>query len=771
MAFTSLSAQDDSARFSAIKGYGFFYKRMGIDSVLYVPLYESAHTPYRAGAIKYRKSDSSFYKYTGTQWLKVQEGGVATNGIDTVYTINDTVQVIETADETYFTIINSPYTEVLNDSTIIVGNDTLIIAGASGGGIWGEITGTLSDQTDLQSALDAKLEAVTTDATLTGDGTAGNPLKVDTLLISTRAWRQKGDDSLGAIIATKLSAVNLDTTRDATSATITNDAGTDAVIQLVDIGSDKAGLMSPVDKGRLDSLYGGLLTDTIHVVSVGDGVNSVYGSSDTIYNKRFHDSTYISWHTLGDSSIVAVLDTAGLRSAIGGSEGTVQGTGTTGTLAYWTDENTIAAGPLYDALIDQLTIDSIRVGQLRVGTGTPGVTDAYPLDVVHNAAAVSIYSTDATNPRLDFRSTNASLNNTADTYASIRGALHSTGGALIGYTAAASGPLVERFRITSAGHVGVGTSSPITLMHITQEDASANSIPTVLTLGHTTTATAGATFGVRIGTLLENGAGVTREPGSVSWNWESATSDAETGQMRWNMRVAGSSTEVMRLVGSNLGIGTTGPDRRLDILDAAAAQLRLTHTDGTVYTDAQTDANGVLTVTPTGRYIMSPTGSTSNYGVHENIIWTSNAVVTATGTSETDLYSNTTRANELGIDGESLEFVMHGSLGNNTGNATIRVYWAGTEVLDVTTTSSDPWAFEVRVTVMRTSSSNARVFARVIGGGFDLSGTTPNPRVTNVTTTFSNTNIIKATGQGSDGGTSIDMFEGVLKWRPTVSFE
>lgn len=28
---------------------------------------------------------------------------------------------------------------------------------SSGGAVWGDITGTLSDQTDLQSALDAKL--------------------------------------------------------------------------------------------------------------------------------------------------------------------------------------------------------------------------------------------------------------------------------------------------------------------------------------------------------------------------------------------------------------------------------------------------------------------------------------------------------------------------------------------------------------------------------------------------------------------------------------
>lgn len=50
----------------------------------------------------------------------------------------------------------------------------------------------------------------------------------------------------------------------------------------------------------------------------------------------------------------------------------------------------------------------------------------------------------------------------------------------------------------------------------------------------------------------------------------------------------------------NVGIWTTGPDRRCDILDSANPQLRLTHTDGSVYTDFQTDGSGNLYLTLTG---------------------------------------------------------------------------------------------------------------------------------------------------------------------------
>jgi formylglycine-generating enzyme required for sulfatase activity len=48
----------------------------------------------------------------------------------------------------------------------------------------------------------------------------------------------------------------------------------------------------------------------------------------------------------------------------------------------------------------------------------------------------------------------------------------------------------------------------------------------------------------------------------------------------------------------NVGIGTVGPDRKLDVLDASAAQLRLTYSDNSVYTDFALDTTGNLTINP-----------------------------------------------------------------------------------------------------------------------------------------------------------------------------
>lgn len=89
LAFSSVQAQGDAPRYSAINGYGFKYKRLVTDSILLIPLYASPHTPYRAGALKYRESDSAIYKWTGTQWLK--EGGDVSGKLDsvTIHTATD----------------------------------------------------------------------------------------------------------------------------------------------------------------------------------------------------------------------------------------------------------------------------------------------------------------------------------------------------------------------------------------------------------------------------------------------------------------------------------------------------------------------------------------------------------------------------------------------------------------------------------------------------------------------------------------------------------
>ncbi|MFH1259017.1 MAG: hypothetical protein ABII74_04265 [Elusimicrobiota bacterium] len=57
-------------------------------------------------------------------------------------------------------------------------------------------------------------------------------------------------------------------------------------------------------------------------------------------------------------------------------------------------------------------------------------------------------------------------------------------------------------------------------------------------------------------------------------------------------------------LGGKVGIGTTGPDRKLDVLDSGGNQLRLTYTDGTTYTDFGVNASGFLTINPSGTQVI-----------------------------------------------------------------------------------------------------------------------------------------------------------------------
>ena len=54
--------------------------------------------------------------------------------------------------------------------------------------------------------------------------------------------------------------------------------------------------------------------------------------------------------------------------------------------------------------------------------------------------------------------------------------------------------------------------------------------------------------------------------------------------------------------GGYVGVNTVTPDRRMEILDASHPQLRLTHTDGTVFTDMFTEGNGYFLLNSSSGY-------------------------------------------------------------------------------------------------------------------------------------------------------------------------
>lgn len=84
--------------------------------------------------------------------------------------------------------------------------------------------------------------------------------------------------------------------------------------------------------------------------------------------------------------------------------------------------------------------------------------------------------------------------------------------------------------------------------------------------------------------------------GSTGLSFSGATNDITTP--------SGEHLAIMPGGTGNVGVSTTGPDAKLDVLATAGEQLRLTHTDGSVYTNFAVNGSGQLTINASGNNIV-----------------------------------------------------------------------------------------------------------------------------------------------------------------------
>jgi hypothetical protein len=141
------------------------------------------------------------------------------------------------------------------------------------------------------------------------------------------------------------------------------------------------------------------------------------------------------------------------------------------------------------------------------------------------------------------------------------------------------------------GNVGIGTSGPGTKLEVAGQIKITGGTP-------------GA------GKVLTSDA-----TGLATWETLSALPSGTSGQTLRHDGTNWVANSVLFNNGTNVGIGTTGPDRKLDVLDASNPQLRLSQTDGTVYTDFQMTSAGDLVMAVDGQSNQLVLDDSGNVGI------------------------------------------------------------------------------------------------------------------------------------------------------------
>lgn len=225
---------------------------------------------------------------------------------------------------------------------------------------------------------------------------------------------------------------------------------------------------------------------------------------------------------------------------------------------------------------------------------------------------------------------------------------------------------------------------------------------------------------------------------------------------------------------ANIGYGVKDPTARLHLVQGstAANNAPLKFNNGSNMT---TPEAGAMEWDGANLFITQTTGPT-----RQTIAYVSTTPLQLkdfftnggnTTTTETDLYTYTTAASQLSVNGQKID-AEYGGLFVSSATATrqVRIYFAGTLIFDtgaLTLSLSSAWT--TYVTLIRVSSTVIRYQISFTTEGAALAAYTAVGELTGLT--LSNTNILKITGQSAGVGAATNDIVakmGNISWRPAA---
>jgi hypothetical protein len=130
----------------------------------------------------------------------------------------------------------------------------------------------------------------------------------------------------------------------------------------------------------------------------------------------------------------------------------------------------------------------------------------------------------------------------------------------------------EVARFTSAGQLGLNTTTPATTLEVVRDNATTNTVLSVARFTRTSTGTPAAGIGTQIDFAAETSVGTNKVGSSIYSISTSLATSSENFDLGLSTLVAGFNTEVVRITsGKNVGINTSSPATTLHVVSSDSA--------------------------------------------------------------------------------------------------------------------------------------------------------------------------------------------------------